>query len=323
MKKTTSIRKAASPKKAYVPVKGAKSAATLAKETSSPATLIDGRIRDLGGWRGETLARIRKLIHEADPQVVEEWKWRGVPIWEHSGIICTGESYKDYIKTTFAKGVASGKPIISTVNPVAKATVTSKMTVDFDTMGEQTGNYLLDFLKDKSAKVGTFPGPSGSGWAEAFLDGFKKAVKGKSNVTMLDDKFGDSGVAVQLGLIQNALQAYPDMNVIWGCAPAAEAAVGAVAQAGKKDVLIMSSYENQAMLDALNKGEILGFATQYPVMQGRIAIDTAVRVLEKKDYVKSAKAIPDMIAKSNIDKINMSLVLAPADFKAVYSVKAP
>ena len=64
-------------------------------------------------------------------------------------------------------------------------------------------------------------------------------------------------------------------------------------------------------------------ATQYPVLQGRIAIDTAVRVLEKKDYVKSAKAIPDMIAKSNIDKINMGLVLAPADFKAVYSVKAP
>ena len=67
------------------------------------------------------------------------------------------------------------------------------------------------------------------------------------------------------------------MNVIWGCAPAAEAAIGAVAQAGTKDMLIMSSYENQAMLDALNQGDILGFATQYPVLQGRIAIDTAVR----------------------------------------------
>src|SRR5580700_5182279 len=223
----------------------------------------------------------------------------------------------------FAKGVASGKPIISTVNPVAKATVTAKMTVDFDTMGEQTGTYLVDYLKGNTAKVGTFPGPSGSGWAEAFLDGFKKAVKGKSNITMLDDKFGDSGVAVQLGLIQNALQAYPDMNVIWGCAPAAEAAVGAVAQAGKKDVLIMSSYENQAMLDALKKGEILGFATQYPVMQGRIAIDTAVRALEHQPYMKSLMAMPDMVAQSNIKSINVSLVLAPADFKAVYSVKAP
>jgi len=223
----------------------------------------------------------------------------------------------------FAEGIKAGKTIISTVNPVAKSTVTSKMTVDFDTMGEQTGTYLLDYLKGKSAKVATFPGPAGSGWAEDFLKGFKKSVDGKSNVAMLGDKFGDSGVAVQLGLIQNALQAYPDMDVIWGCAPAAEAAIGAVAQAGRKGVLIMSSYENQAMLDALKKAEILGFATQYPVMQGRIAIDTAVRVLEKKPYVKSAKAIPDMIALSNLDKINMSLVLAPADFSAVYSVKAP
>jgi len=223
----------------------------------------------------------------------------------------------------FAEGVKAGKVIISTVNPVSKSTVTSKMTVDFDTMGEQTGTYLLGYLKDKAAKVATFPGPAGSGWAEDFLKGFKKAVDGKSNITMLGDKFGDSGVAVQSGLIQNALQAYPDMNVIWGCAPAAEAAIGAVAQAGRKDVLIMSSYENQAMLDSLKKGEILGFATQYPVLQGRIAIDTAVRVLEHQPYVKSAKAIPDMIAKDNLSKINMSLVLAPADFKAAYSVKAP
>src|ERR1700724_780842 len=97
----------------------------------------------------------------------------------------------------FAKGVASGKPIISTVNPVAKATVTSKMTVDFDTMGEQPGNYLLDFLKSKNAKVGTFPGPSGSGWAEDFLKGFKTAATGKSNVAMLGGTLGDWGVAVQ------------------------------------------------------------------------------------------------------------------------------
>jgi periplasmic protein TorT len=223
----------------------------------------------------------------------------------------------------FAEGVKAGKVIISTVNPVAKATVTSKMTVDFDKMGEQTGTYLVDYLKNKPAKVVTFPGPAGSGWAEDFLKGFETAVKGKSNITLLGDKFGDSGVAVQSGLIQNALQAYPDMNVIWGCAPAAEAAIGAVAQADRKGILIMSSYENQAMLDALKKGEILGFATQYPVLQGRIAIDTAVRVLEHKPYVKSAKAIPDMISKDNLSKINMSLVLAPADFEAVYSVKAP
>jgi hypothetical protein len=70
----------------------------------SPSQLIDARIDELGDWRGETLARIRKLIKQAEPAVVEEWKWRGVPVWEHAGMICTGETYKNYVKVTFAKG---------------------------------------------------------------------------------------------------------------------------------------------------------------------------------------------------------------------------
>ena len=76
----------------------------------SPSQLIDGRIRELTDWRGETLARIRDLIKEADPDVVEEWKWRGVPVWEHAGIICTGETYKNYVKLTFAKGAKLDDP---------------------------------------------------------------------------------------------------------------------------------------------------------------------------------------------------------------------
>jgi hypothetical protein len=76
----------------------------------SPAKLIDGRIKELGDWRGEMLARIRALIKQADPEVVEEWKWRGVPVWEHAGIICTGETYKAAVKLTFAKGAALPDP---------------------------------------------------------------------------------------------------------------------------------------------------------------------------------------------------------------------
>ena len=76
----------------------------------SPSELIDARIVELGDWRGETLARIRDLIREADPEVVEEWKWKGTPVWEHDGIICTGETYKNYVKTTFAKGASLDDP---------------------------------------------------------------------------------------------------------------------------------------------------------------------------------------------------------------------
>ena len=78
---------------------------------SQPASeLISQRIADLGGWRGETLGRMRKLIQDADPEVVEEWKWMGTPVWSHDGIVCTGESYKDKVKLTFAKGASLEDP---------------------------------------------------------------------------------------------------------------------------------------------------------------------------------------------------------------------
>ena len=80
------------------------------KSSESPSQLIDGRIEELGDWRGETLSKMRKLIKRADPDVVEEWKWRGVPVWEHDGIICTGETYKSVVKLTFAKGAKLEDP---------------------------------------------------------------------------------------------------------------------------------------------------------------------------------------------------------------------
>jgi hypothetical protein len=76
----------------------------------TPSQLIDARIKELRDWRGETLARIRSLIKQADPEVVEEWKWRGVPVWSHAGIICTGETYKNVVKMTFAKGASLEDP---------------------------------------------------------------------------------------------------------------------------------------------------------------------------------------------------------------------
>jgi hypothetical protein len=78
--------------------------------STSPSQLIDARIEELGDWRGTMLSRLRTLVKEADPEVVEEWKWRGVPVWEHDGMICTGETYKSIVKMTFAKGAALKDP---------------------------------------------------------------------------------------------------------------------------------------------------------------------------------------------------------------------
>lgn len=96
MKKVTSTMKKSGPREA--------------KAGDSPSRHIDARIKELGDWRGEMLARIRSIIKQADPDVVEEWKWRGVPVWEHDGIICTGETYKAVVKMTFGKGAALDDP---------------------------------------------------------------------------------------------------------------------------------------------------------------------------------------------------------------------
>jgi hypothetical protein len=97
-------------RKATTPVTKRTSGASDAAGDASPAQRIDARIEELGDWRGETLARIRALVKEAVPEVVEEWKWRGVPVWEHAGQICTGESYKNVVKMTFAKGASLNDP---------------------------------------------------------------------------------------------------------------------------------------------------------------------------------------------------------------------
>jgi len=103
MKKATRARKKSRSKKS-------KSSSKDGKGGDSPSRLIDARIKELSDWRGETLARVRSLIKQADPEVIEEWKWRGVPVWSHAGIICTGETYKAVVKMTFARGASLEDP---------------------------------------------------------------------------------------------------------------------------------------------------------------------------------------------------------------------
>src|SRR5450755_5114972 len=97
-------------KKATTTMKKSGSGSKEGRGGDSPSQLIDARIKEVSDWRGETLARVRILIKQADPEVVEEWKWRGVPVWSHAGMICTGETYKNVVKMTFAKGASLKDP---------------------------------------------------------------------------------------------------------------------------------------------------------------------------------------------------------------------
>ena len=234
--------------------------------------------------------------------------------------IITGAISEAGMAKKFEEGMAAGIPQIMLINPVADAPVTAKVSVDYPTLGKLAGDYVLETNPSKEMTVAAFPGPQGSGWAEAFYQGFEEALAG-SAATIADTKWGDTGVAVQLRLVEDALQTDPGISLIWGAPPAIEAAVGAVLDAGLEDqVELVSSYENQAMLDLLKTGDVKAFPTLAPVLEARIAVDTAIRVLEEKEFSEDVMILPEMLTMENIDSTNLDNIFAPADWQPVYTV---
>jgi len=122
----------------------AKSMKTSASQAKPPSQLIDARIEELGDWRGKMLSRLRSLVKEADPEVVEEWKWRGVPVWSHDGLICTGETYKSVVKMTFAKGASLKDPSKLFNSSLAGST---RRAIDFHEGGEINEEALKTLIR--------------------------------------------------------------------------------------------------------------------------------------------------------------------------------
>ncbi|MGB3539379.1 MAG: TMAO reductase system periplasmic protein TorT [Mesorhizobium sp.] len=224
------------------------------------------------------------------------------------------------VAAKIGEGMAKNIVNVAVANPILETPITARITPDFYQKGFQTGEYVKKYLGDKQGKAVAFPGPQGSGWAETYMDGFRDSTK-TGNVKLLAEMFGEASVPAQLQLVEDALQTYPDVNVIWGGAPTAEAAIGAVADAGLSDITIMSSYENQTMLKAVKDGSVLGFATEYPVIMGRVGVDLAVRALEKKDFEKVLLVAPGIVTKDNVDKIDTTQIFAPDGYRPEFSVK--
>lgn len=224
------------------------------------------------------------------------------------------------VAAKIGEGMAKGVVNIAVANPILETPITARITPDFYQKGLQTGEYIKKYLGDKTASAVAFPGPQGSGWAETYMSGFRDATK-EGNVKLLAEMFGEASVPAQLRLVEDAIQTYPDMRVVWGGAPAAEAAVGAVADAGIDDAVIMASYENQAMLRLVKENKVLGFATEYPVMMGYISVDLAVRALEKKDHEKILLVSPGIVTKDNIKDFDTTQIFAPEGTQPEFSVQ--
>jgi periplasmic protein TorT len=216
-------------------------------------------------------------------------------------------------------GDAKGLVQIAVANPILETPITARITPDTYQKGFQEGEYLKKYLGEKKAVAAGFPGPQGSGWAESYMAGFRDSTK-TGNIKLVAEIYGEPGVPQSLRLVEDALQTHPDLDLIWGGAAAAEAAVSAVADAGR-DVTIMSSYENQTMFKLVKEGKVLGFAAEYPVMMGRISVDLAVRALEKKPHEKVLLVAPGIVTKDNIDTIDPTQIFAPEGWKPEFSVK--
>ncbi|MGO1118018.1 TMAO reductase system periplasmic protein TorT [Rhodovibrionaceae bacterium A322] len=217
---------------------------------------------------------------------------------------------------------SKGIPVIDVVNGMSSSDLTAKSLVSFGEMGFKAGEYIAK-LHPKGAdpvKVAWFPGPPGAGWVEAGNAGFQEAVK-DSAIEVVETKYGDTGKEVQLKLIEDTLEAHPDVDYIVGTAVTAEAAVGLLrAQGLLGKIKIMSYYFTPGVYQGINRGQILAAPTDSAVIQGRIAIDQAVRALEGKDFKKHVGPKLAVVDSNNIKTFDRDSSLAPDSFKPTFSV---
>lgn len=231
----------------------------------------------------------------------------------------SAEGLNNLVKTIAARKI----PVIDVINGINSPDVSAKSLVSFYTMGYSAGEHLakLHPAGGKPAKVGWFPGPAGAGWVEAAHKGFMDAVKG-SALVVLDPKYGDTGKEAQSKLVEDVLQGNPDLAYIAGTAVTAEAAQGIVRERKlEKKVQIMAFYMTPGVYEGIQKGRIMAAPADSMVIQGRIAIDQAVRLLEGKDVVKHVGPKIFVVDRSNLKKVAHDTILPPLSFRPVFNVK--
>ncbi len=211
---------------------------------------------------------------------------------------------------------AKTMPVLATVNDIENVGITAKSGVSWITMGREAGEYLAKRHPAGSDPVAVawFPGPQGAGWVDFIETGFKRGLVG-SAVKIVVTKWGDTGKEIQRTLVQEVLESHPEVDYIVGNALMAEAAVSTLLNRKLENKIgVVSTYFTPAVYRGIRRGRILAAPTDSPVMQGRISIDQAVRILEGRSFVKHAGPQILMVNEDNWQDINISDSLAPASF---------
>ncbi len=247
-----------------------------------------------------------------------------------NGIILAGISYSaedQLVDQVVSKGI----PVVEVINDIQASKISAKALVSFYDMGFNAGVYVSEQAK-KSAKpinVVFLPGPAGSGWAPDTLDGFKDAVSklAPGKVKILDVKWGDTGKSVQLELIENALATYPQMDYIVGNAVAADAAPGALETAGRVGkVKIVGTYITPPLYEDIARGQVAAAPTDFTALQGRMAVDMMVEILNGKVPGKNipfrSGPVIQVVTAENYKKFSYEAMFGPRSWRPVFSVRA-
>jgi protein TorT len=214
-------------------------------------------------------------------------------------------------------------PVIDVINGISSPELSAKSLVSFGEMGAKAGEFLAERHPAGSdpVKVAWFPGPAGAGWVEAGNTGFLEAVEGRA-IEVVETTHGDPGKEVQAALIEDTLGAHPDIDYTAGTAVTAEAAIPILRSRDLTDqIKVMSYYYTPGVDQGIRRGQILAAPTDSTVIQGRIAIDQAVRILEGEDFQKHVGPALFVVSQDNIDDFDTASTLAPDGYSPVFRVE--
>ncbi len=226
--------------------------------------------------------------------------------------------------TPLIREISRRMPVIAAVNDIADEGITAKSGVSWVSMGHAAGAYLAETHPKGSppVKIAWFPGPKGAGWVAFVEEGFRDALR-ESSAEIVVTKWGDTGKEIQVGLVEEALDAHPEIDYIVGNALTAEAAVSILRARRLSDrIKVISDYLTHAVFRGIKRGRILTAPTDFPVVQGRLAIEQAVRALEGKLEIRHAGPQTVLIDGANIDDVSAIGSLAPASFTPRFEFNA-
>lgn len=219
---------------------------------------------------------------------------------------------------------SQGIPVIDLGNGINSKIVKAHSLGSYFAIGKAVGEYLAAKHPKGSpvANVLWLPGPPGAGWSESANKGFVGALSA-SSIKILDTKYGNTNKPEQLKLIEDGLQTFPDIDYIVGVAPAAEAAAGALREAGRSNIKVIAYYQSPEVAKLVEQKQVYAMASDSAVIQARIALDQAVRVLEHADYIKHVTPVTVIVDQSNVDSWDKNAALPPEGWSAVFNVAAP